>query len=141
MLTTNQPPAPRRLKEFLITTRNRDVEAKLQHRYHTLIAGNALRVFCISNSEYWDQRGLPRDDALPCLHLSGIIGLRRHCIAIVAHSQLRAAAQYIRDDVPALLGDADLWVQSGAGSADAERKQLVIQALDMVKDRLNRVRI
>lgn len=123
-----------------MTTRNKKIQNDLHAIYHTMIPGNQLRVFCISNLDYWDKRTIARDEALPFLHLSGIIAVRKHCISIVAQSQLRAAEKYIRDDIPALLGDIDLWVQLGSGSADTERRQLIIQTVNMLESRLGRVR-
>lgn len=98
-----------------------------------------LRVFCISNKFYWDHRDLPKGDALPFLQLSGIIAVRRHCISIVADSQLRSATKYIRDSIPAILGDIALWVQSGSGTANAERNQVVRETLNALEARLRRV--
>jgi hypothetical protein len=103
------------------------------------VPGGGLRVFCISNTDYWEHRDLPKDDALPLLQLSGIIAIRRHCISMVANSQLRIATKYIRDSIPAILGDITLWVQSGAGSVSAERKQAVCETLNSLEARLRRV--
>ncbi|KAH9883404.1 hypothetical protein F4778DRAFT_801988 [Xylariomycetidae sp. FL2044] len=123
-----------RLKKFIMETRNGEIKAKLLRLYGPVIPGNELRVFCVSN-KYWENREKPKDIALPKLELSGIIELRKHCISIVAESQLRAARTFIRDGIPALLGDLDLWVQSGASDADAERKRLVRETLNTVETR------
>lgn len=98
-----------------------------------------LKVFCISNTDYWDHRDLPNDDALPFIELSGIIAVRKHCISMVGDSQHRIASKYIRESIPALLGDITLWVQSGAGSMSAERKQAVRETLNVLEARLRRV--
>lgn len=89
--------------------------------------------------DYWEHRDSPRDEALPLLQLSGIIGVRRYCISIVANSQLRIAVKYIRDSIPALLGDIALWVQSGAGSVSAERKEAIRETLNTLEANLRRV--
>lgn len=94
-----------------------------------------LRVFCVSNTDYWNHRG----DALHVLQLTGIIPVRKHCISMVAESQLRTAAKYIRDSIPALLGDIALWVESSSGSVSAERKQLVCETLNVIEGRIRRV--
>jgi hypothetical protein len=96
-------------------------------------------VFCVSNSEYWEKRYQSKDEALPFLHLSGILAVRKHCLSMVADSQLRIATKYVRDDIPAFLGDVALWVESGAGSVDAEQKKAVRETLDKVEDNLKRV--
>ena len=98
-----------------------------------------MKVFCVSNTDYWEHREAPKEDALPALRLSRIIDVRRHCISIVAESQLRAATEYVKDVVPALLGSIELWVQSGSGSMSAERKQAIRNALDEVERGLHGV--
>jgi hypothetical protein len=102
---------------------------------------SGLRVFCISNADYWTYRDLSRDDALPFLKLSGIIAVRKHRISMVADYQLRAATKYIQNTIPAILSDITLWVESSAGSVTAERKQAVREALDVLEARLRRVSI
>jgi hypothetical protein len=58
---------------------------------------------------------------------------------MVADRQFRVATKYIQDDIPALLEDVELWVQSGAGSVDAEQKAAIRETLNMLEARLNRV--
>lgn len=82
---------------------------------------------------------MPRDDALPSLELSCILDLRKHCLSIVADTQLEAVKQLVVNDIPALVGDVALWVQSGAGSTDAEHKRAVREILDEVERRLKKV--
>lgn len=112
---------------------------KLNDLYGSRVPGGGLKVFCISNTDYWEHRYLPKDDALPLLQLSGIMAIRRHCISMVASSQLRIATKYIRDSIPAILGDITLWVQSGAGSVTAERKQAIRETLNALEARLRGV--
>jgi hypothetical protein len=104
------------------------------------VPNNDVNVFCVSNLEYWKLRNSPKDDALSSLQLSGILSLRKHCISMVANSQLRTAMKYIQDSIPAALGDIELWVQSGAGSLDAERKEEMRKRLNTLEARLTRVR-
>jgi hypothetical protein len=59
---------------------------------------------------------------------------------MVANSQLRIATNYIQNDIPALLGDIKLWVESGAGTVNAEQKEKVRETLNTVEARLKRVR-
>lgn len=61
-------------------------------------------------------------------------------MALVSESQLRLATAYVRDDIPKLLSSIELWVDSGAGTADAEKKQAVREALDGFGDSLRTVR-
>ena len=129
----------RQLKTHLITTRNSKVTTKLRERYQTDAAGESLRVFCISNTIYWGNRNEPIRYSLPLLELSGIIYLRRHCVGIVADSHLRATIQYIKEEIPALLGAVELWTQAGSGSGSAERKEMILKAVAAVKRKLGRV--
>lgn len=41
------------------------------------------------------------------------------------------------DAVPALLGSLQLWVDSGAGTAGAERKELIRSAVDQIERQMN----
>jgi hypothetical protein len=122
-----------RLKSHLINTRNQHVTSALRQTYQNRIPGGDMKVFCVSNTDYWEHREKPKEDALPVLRLSRIIDVRRHCISIVAESQLRAATEYVKDVIPALLGSIELWVQSGSGSMSAEKKQAVRNALNEVE--------
>jgi hypothetical protein len=102
--------------------------------------GGNLHVFCASNKIYWDSRHVvPKDRALPLLRLSGILDIRRHCLSLVSESQLRIARHYIQHDISDVVNNVQLWVQSGAGSANAEQKQAVRQTLDALEARLRRV--
>ncbi len=124
----------------MITTRNALVESNLHDLYRDTIQGGGLHVFCASNALYWDNRDVrPRDVASLSLELSGIIAIRKHCMALVSESQLRVATTYLRDDIPNLLSNVELWVQTGAGTADAEKKRAVREALDLFGDHLRRV--
>lgn len=129
-----------RRKKYLIITRNNYVRQTLDHKYRDQVPSNDLKVFCVSNTEYWKHRDLPKDDALSSLQLSGILSLRKHCISMVASNQLCIAMKYIQDNIPAVLRDIELWVQSGAGSIDAERKEEMRTTLNTLEARLTRVR-
>ncbi|KAL2145862.1 hypothetical protein VTI28DRAFT_5944 [Corynascus sepedonium] len=125
------------LQRYMITERNALVESELQALYRDKIPGGVLYVFCASNTLYWDKRDLrSRVRALPFLELSGIVAIRRHCMALVSESQLRAASKYLRDDIPNLLSNIKLWVQTGLESADAGRKQAVQEAISLFGNRL-----
>jgi len=128
------------LIRFLINNRNEEVTGKLETQYRAQVPRATLRIFCVSNTIYWENRAKPRAEALPYLTLSGIIALRRHCISIVGQSQRRLAARYVNDEIPAFLGDVGLWLESGAGTIRAERKRAIRQALDALDSRLTRVR-
>lgn len=129
-----------RLKHYLISTRNADVKQRLIDMYQNTVPRNDLEVFCVSNDDYWNHRGLPKGYAFPFLQLSGIFAVRKHCISIVAKTQLSIAREYINNNIPVLLGEVELWVQSGAGSVDAERKEKIRKTLSTVEARLKQVR-
>jgi hypothetical protein len=128
------------LQSYLIRTRNDMVRTQLQEAYSDRVPGNNPPVFCVSNFLYWHHRSGPRDISRPFLDLSGILEVRRHCISIVAESQLAAATEFMRKRIPALLEPLQLWVQSGAGTLSAERKVAIRAALDEVERKLRKVR-
>ncbi|RKL48075.1 hypothetical protein BFJ70_g2433 [Fusarium oxysporum] len=125
-----------RLKEYLITTRNRIIIDSLTNTYAGRVTDS--RVFCVSNTIYWQNRTARKSEAERYLHLSGILQVRKHCISIVANSQRRIATQYMKDQIPALLADIELWVQSGARTASEERREALCQTLDSVERRLRK---
>ena len=127
---------PFRLKKYLVTTRNNIVTKSLTDIYKERVYGGTFRVFCVSNDDYWRLRNEPGDIARPLMQLSGIIAVRTHCISIMAESQLRAVKRFIRDSIPAILSEVTLWVQSGAGSVSAERKQALRESLSVLEARL-----
>lgn len=129
------------LKRHIITTRNRKVSNDIQRRNRDNITGEGLKTFCVSNVLYWEQRNKPVRESKPFLELSGILDLRRHCIGIVAESHLRATVEYIRDEIPALLGSIELWVQAGAGNASAERRQQILDVVSTVQSLMDEVRL
>ncbi|TGJ78173.1 hypothetical protein E0Z10_g10588 [Xylaria hypoxylon] len=124
------------LQRILVTTRNAIVEKKLFDLYRHEIPGDQLKVFCASNTIYWDWRDTPKDESMPHLLLSGILAIREHCMAMVSESQYAAAKKYMRDDIGVLLGELGLWVQSGQGSLNAERKENIRSTLDTLERKL-----
>ncbi len=123
----------------MIETRNSIVCRELQSTYGNKIAGNNLTVFCVSNTLYWEKRDRPANESRETLLLSGILDVRRHCVGIVAEAQYQAALRYIRHKIPALLESLQLWVESGSGSMNAERKAAIRSALNNIEDMLNNV--
>jgi hypothetical protein len=85
---------------------------------------------------YWENRQKPRHTAQRYLELSGIIDLRRHCLSIVSSIQHQAAMMYITSNIPALLSEVELWVQSGAESQGAEQRRILRDTLDLVEDKI-----
>lgn len=124
----------------MIETRNASIITHLIDHYGGQIAPGEPNVFCVSNTEYWAKRSEPRDLGLPTLQLSGILTLRKHCLSIVADTQLKTAITFVRSDIPALLDDVALWIESGAGSVNAEWKRTIRKTLNTVERRLQKVR-
>lgn len=122
-----------------MTCRNDITKSKLRNNYQDKVPRRSLEVFCISNTEYWNNRNEPKAEALRHLQLSGIPAVRAHCMQMVSESQRRMAEHYMKHRVPALVRDVDLWVQSGLGTMTAERKQHVRDALNTLEGRLKRV--
>lgn len=128
-----------RLKSFLIKSRNEFVTKELREKYRDRVT-NDIKIFCVSNKDYWDNRDKAKQISRPFLELSGILQVRKHSISIVAASQRRIATRYMKDQIPAFLAQVDLWVQSGALSANQERRRALCRTLDEVERGLRRVR-
>ncbi|CEJ81031.1 hypothetical protein VHEMI01183 [[Torrubiella] hemipterigena] len=124
------------LLEFLITTRSEDVIEKLTAHYEEFIPENNLQVYCISNDFYWDNRDADREESQPYLNLSGIIQLRKRCISIVSNAQHEAATSFMQNDIPALIANVGLWVESGAATMDDERKESIRRVCGVLEQQL-----
>jgi hypothetical protein len=86
---------------------------------------------------YRDHRRKPKAVAHPSLELSGILEVRKHCLSIVAESQLRATTEYLTNAIPAILGSVELWVESGSGSVEAENKRVIREQLEEIENALD----
>ncbi|RYO81753.1 hypothetical protein DL764_009715 [Monosporascus ibericus] len=132
----------REIQEFellrhIVKLRNDKVSDRLREEYRNHPIATTLKIFCVSNKIYWENREKPATAALPYLKLSGILELRRYCIGIVADSRLRATREFIKDKIPAFLGSVELWVEAGSGNASAERKQQILDAVYAVQRELD----
>ena len=112
---------------------------ELRDTYRDRVATDEIKVFCVSNQDYWEHREKPRQVSRPFLDLSGILQVRKYCISIVANSQRRIAMRYMNDQIPALLAQVDLWIQSGARTATEERREALCRTLDELERQLRRV--
>ncbi|KAM0324397.1 hypothetical protein ACHAQA_008179 [Verticillium albo-atrum] len=121
------------LQIHLIEGRNTQIVNRLRTQYGARVPGGPLGVHCVSNSYYKEHRNVSRERALPYINISGIPDLRRHCIGLVADSQLRDAVTYIQHDVPALVAQLELWIQNGAGTLSAEKRRAIRTMLDTVE--------
>lgn len=130
----------RRLQEFLINTRNNIVSQQISQHYTGTVDNQIPRVFCVGNTMYRENRYLDTEISRQYLRLSGIPNLRQYCISIVSDNQHRIATRFMRHDVPRLLNDIDLWLQSGADTFDAEQRANAIRAMNGLEERLISVR-
>ncbi len=128
------------LRRFIVKKRNEGVSSGLQREYKNHPVARLLKTFCVSNRMYWDQREQRATIALPYLELSGILELRRYCIGIVADSHFRAMKAFVKDEIPALLGSIELWVEAGSGNITAERKQQILNVISAIERQLDEVR-
>lgn len=126
------------LHDRAIRTRNRHVVDELRTEYTAQTQGEFLNVFCVGNKMYLDKRNMDKSVSWRYLDLSGIIEVRRHLVGLVGESQLRTSKIFLDRQVPALLRDVEIWVQSGAGSASAEEKQAVRDVLGKVEKKLEK---
>jgi hypothetical protein len=127
------------LRTLVIGLRNAKVSDGLleQYREHPIAA--TPRIFCVSNTTYWDHREKPTLASMPYLVESGIIGLRKYCIGIVADSRLRVSVEVIKVQVPAFFGSVELWVEAGSSSVSAEKKQQILGAVHVIQNALDEV--
>lgn len=125
---------------YIVKSRNDKVSDDLRKEYGNHPIATTLKIFCVSNTMYRDNRRKPATAALPYLELSGIIELRRHCIGIVAESCLRATRGFIKEDIPAFLGSVELWIEAGSVNTSAERKQRILDAVSAIQEELDEVR-
>jgi hypothetical protein len=128
------------LTQFIVSLRNDKVSRRLQEEYRNHPVAASLSIFCVSNNVYWDNREKPFDVSLPYLKFSGILTLRRYCIGVVAQSRVEATRKFIKDEIPALVGSIELWVDAGSGNANAETKQRILDAVAAMQGELDKVR-
>jgi hypothetical protein len=129
-----------KLTNFIVSLRNGKVSLGLQEEYGNHPVATPLCIFCVSNEIYWDNREKPYDAELPYLSLSGILDLRRHCIGVVAQSRLQATRNFVKDEIPALIGSIGLWVEAGSGNASAESKRRILHAVSTMRQEVDEVR-
>ncbi|KAF2638819.1 hypothetical protein P280DRAFT_404207 [Massarina eburnea CBS 473.64] len=129
------------LHRHIITVRNTHVSKGIQNAYRNHPAASNVQTFCVSNKLYWDNRNIPATQARPRLELSGIIGLRRYCIGIVAESHLRVTRAYIIDEIPAFFSSTELWLEANSGTASAESKRQILEVVSAVEAELDEVRL
>src|SRR5438128_1132255 len=94
--------------------RNREVALKLIEKYEGEVQLGDLKVFCVSNTDYFEHRQDEQTRAESRLELSGIIGLRRYCHKVPAEAQFAAAAAFIEHNVPAFIGSLRQWAVAGS---------------------------
>jgi hypothetical protein len=128
------------LTDFIVSLRNGKVSLGLREEYGNHPVATPLRIFCVSNKIYWDNREKPYDAALPYLSLSGILDLRRHCIGVVAQSRLQATRNFVKDEIPALIGSIGLWVEAGSVRPTVDSKERILDAVSSVQQEIEKVR-
>ncbi|TLD18184.1 hypothetical protein PspLS_10548 [Pyricularia sp. CBS 133598] len=96
------------LQRIIIGNRTTEMTQKLRGKYASETTAVGIHVFCISNEICNDDLHKRRGLVLPRLELSGIPGLRRHCVFIVAEAQYRPGREFIQESVPTLLGSVEL---------------------------------
>ncbi|KAF2194396.1 hypothetical protein K469DRAFT_495226, partial [Zopfia rhizophila CBS 207.26] len=100
------------LLRHIVKLRNDKVSDRLREEYRNHPIATTLKIFCVGNKIYRENREKPAMAALPYLKLSGILELRRYCIGIVGESRLRATREFIKGEIPAFLGSVELWRRS-----------------------------
>ncbi|PSN71098.1 hypothetical protein BS50DRAFT_631118 [Corynespora cassiicola Philippines] len=108
------------LKKFLVERRNFQVATQLIEKYANRVQSGDLKVFCVSNQDYFNHRWDEKTRAQSRLDLSGIVNLRRYCHSIPAAGQFESASVFIQNEVPAFLGSLHQWAAGSVDAAGAE---------------------
>lgn len=106
--------------KFLSERRNKQASSQLIAKYAPQVQVGELKVFCVSNTNYFKHRYDEQSRAESRLDLSGIVELRRYCHSIPADAQFDTAVAYIEHDVPAFLGSLKQWAIGAIATADQE---------------------
>lgn len=98
-----------------------------------------LKVFCVSNKDYWSYRDGGHLIAQKHSDLSGIAALRRYCQSIPAEAQFRAVVGFLERQVPTLIGSIRQWVLQGSDDMTAQRAETLRSALSRSEEYLQQV--
>jgi hypothetical protein len=98
-----------------------------------------LKVFCVSNKDYWGYRDGDRLIAQKHSDLSGIAALRRYCQSIPAEAQFRAVVGFLEHQVPTLIGSIRQWVLQGSDDMTAQRAETLRRVLSHSEEYLQQV--
>ncbi|KAF2114884.1 hypothetical protein BDV96DRAFT_576070 [Lophiotrema nucula] len=121
------------LKKFLSERRNLQTTNHLLAKYAPQVQVGELRVFCVSNTDYFKHRYDDQSRAESRLELSGIIELRRYCHSIPADAQFDTAVAYIEHDVPAFLGSLKQWAIGAITNAGQEQIHDIRQLMQVLE--------
>lgn len=111
-----------RLQKILVQRRNTKIRNSLYRAHSGKVKGDLL-VFCVSNKDYSEYRDEESAIAAEHVELSGIPELRRYCQADSSEAQLRTVTDFLKNQVPSLLGSIkqSLMKKSDGGfTADTE---------------------
>ena len=111
------------LNKFLIERRNYHIATQLIDLYADEVQLGDLKVFCVSNKQYFEHRHDEQSWAEPRLELSGIVNLRKYCHSIPAEAQFSAAAAFIEHDAPAFVRSLHQWALGGTDEISKEKAQ------------------
>ncbi|OCK73886.1 hypothetical protein K432DRAFT_430339 [Lepidopterella palustris CBS 459.81] len=121
------------LKKFLMERRNREIATQLIDTYANEVQLGDLKVFCVSNKDYFEHRHDEQSRAETRLELSGITGLRRYCHSIAAEAQFAAATAFVEHHAPAFLGSLRQWGVAGSEEvprAHADELREILKCLE-----------
>ncbi|KAF2733490.1 hypothetical protein EJ04DRAFT_524428 [Polyplosphaeria fusca] len=122
------------LKRFLVERRNCSVATQLIEKFAADVQHGDLKIFCVSNKDYFDHRYDEQIRAETRLDLSGILHLRKYCHSIPADAQFEAAAAFINHDVPAFLGSLKQWAVAGLGDMNAEKAEALKHLMQRLEE-------
>lgn len=103
------------LDEFLIQNRNRRITEELRRN------GRDIRIFCVSNDMYSNNRRDTMPHSEDYFNLSGIPELRRYCQLVPAEARFLFVVSLLQNRVPAVLGSIKQWALAGLDNVTAEK--------------------
>jgi hypothetical protein len=128
-----------KLHRYISGLRNNKVSRRLREQYRAYPNAGSLRIFCVSNKLYSNNRNKLATAALPYLNWSGILELRRYCIGMVAQNQLHIVRKFILNEVPAMLGSLELWIEAGSKDISVDSKNQIIDTVSDIQHTLDEV--
>lgn len=100
-----------------------------------------MRVFCVSNKLFSENRKEESEEQRAYVELSGIPGLRRFCHSLIADVQMSYISRFFTLMVPGTLSSIDLWASRAFNDEEMEKAASISDALAKAENELITVRL